>query len=116
MTTQRIGQIVKIKPECIEEYIRIHNPVPTAIADCIRKCNISDCSIFFDGHGTLFASFKYTGTDFQADMEKMRHDAETLKWWERTDAMQESFNEESSGSTDEKVPWWKECKEVFRFE
>lgn len=114
MTTRRFAQIIKVKPECLEEYIRIHNPIPAPIADCIQRCNISDYSIFFDGHETLFASFKYIGTDFEADMEKMRDDEETLKWWQMTDAMQTSFNKESTGSTDEKVPWWKSCNEVFR--
>lgn len=114
MTTRRFAQIVKVKPEFIDEYIKIHNPIPTAIAECIRRCNISDYSIFFDGHDTLYATFKYNGADFEADMEQMRHDPETLKWWEMTDRMQTSFNEESKGSTDEKHPWWKACNEVFR--
>jgi L-rhamnose mutarotase len=116
MATQRFAQIVKVKPECVDEYIKIHNPIPTPIADCIKRCNISDYSIFFDGQETLFAIFKYGGTNFEADMENMRQDEETLKCWQMTDALQKSFNEESTGSIDEKVPWWKALKEVFRQE
>lgn len=116
MPPRRFAQIIKIKPSHIEEYIRIHNPIPASIAERITKCNIIDYSIFFDGAETLFATFKYTGTDFEADMALMRSDPETLKWWEVTDAMQESCNEGSTGSTDQAISWWKECREVFRLE
>lgn len=45
-------------------------------------------TIFFDGERTLFASFKYVGTDIQADMIKMRADPKIREWWAMTDAMQ----------------------------
>jgi L-rhamnose mutarotase len=113
---RRFAQTIRIKPAHLTEYIRIHNPIPTAIATQIKKCNISNYSIFFDGQDRLFATFTYSGTDFETDMEAMRSDPATLKWWAVTDAMQESCNEGSTGSTDRKVPWWRECREVFRLE
>ena len=113
---RRFAQTIRIKPAHLTEYIRIHNPIPTAIATQIKKCNISNYSIFFDGQDRLFATFTYSGTDFEADMEAMRSDPATLEWWAVTDAMQESCNEGSTGSTDRKIPWWRECREVFRLE
>jgi L-rhamnose mutarotase len=116
-SVRRFAQIIRIKPSCLEEYIRIHNPIPDAIATQIKNSNISDYSIFFDDHSnTLFATFKYSGVDFEGDMQAMRNDPETQKWWAVTDAMQESFNEGSTGSEDRVVPWWRGCREVFRQE
>jgi L-rhamnose mutarotase len=58
---------------------------------------------------------KWHGTDFEADMARMRENPEVRKWWEMTDGMQESLVEGSGGSTDPKG-WWRELEEVFRVE
>lgn len=63
----------------------------------------------------LFATFKYNGADFDADMEKMSANEEVRKWWEMTDGMQETFVDGSTGSTDKKG-WWRGLEEVFRCE
>lgn len=114
---RRFAQTIRIKPGHLTEYIRIHNPIPDAIAAQIKRCNISDYSIFVDeGTSTLFATFKYGGADFERDMEAMRNDPATREWWATTDAMQESLNAGSKGSEDRVVSWWRGCREVFRLE
>jgi hypothetical protein len=45
-------------------------------------------SIFFDNDRTLFATFKYIGTDYDGDMEKMRANPKVREWWAMTDGMQ----------------------------
>jgi L-rhamnose mutarotase len=50
-------------------------------------CAIAD-SIFFDNDRTLFATFKYVGTDFEGDMELMRANPKVREWWAMTDGMQ----------------------------
>lgn len=115
-TLRRFGNVIRIKPEALEEYIRIHNPIPSSIAKCIRDCNIIDYSIFYDGDERLFATFKYIGHDFDADMRKMQSDEATREWWRTTDAMQVSYDESSTGSTDPRGNWWTNCREVFRQE
>lgn len=116
-TPQRFGQIIRLRRECVDEYVRIHNPIPAEIRACIERCNMHDYSIFYDdGTGLLFASFKYSGQDMGQDMQRMREDEATQAWWRKTDAMQESLSEGSRGSTDEERPWWKPCREVFRLE
>lgn len=115
--SRRFGQTVRLRPECVEEYLRIHDPIPAGIRACIERCHIHDYSIFYDeGTGLLFASFKYSGQDMEEDMRRMREDTETQAWWKVTDAMQESLTEGSAGSTDEVRPWWRPCREVFRLE
>lgn len=45
-------------------------------------------SIFFDNDRTLFATFKYVGTDFESDMARMKVNPKVREWWAMTDAMQ----------------------------
>jgi len=100
----------------LQAYKDCHAAAWPAVLAQIKDCNISDYSIFLDETSmTLFATMKYTGTDLDADMEKMRANPEVRKWWEMTDSMQESFNEGATGSTG-KVPWWKDLEEVFYVE
>ena len=112
---KRFGQIITIEPDSVEEYIRIHNPIPQPIADCISRCHIYDYSIYHDpATKILFATFKYSGSDFDADMARMRADEQTRAWWKITDALQQSMNPVSTGSPDPEQSWWKPCREVFR--
>ena len=53
----------------------------------------------------LIANFKYTGSDYDADMKAIAADEETQRWWKVTDGMQESFEAGATGSGQE-VPWW----------
>jgi len=114
--TRRIAQIVRVKPEKLREYKECHENVWPAVLEQIKDCNISDYSIFLDERSmTLFATMKWTGTDYDADMEKMRANPEVQRWWQMTDSMQESLVEGSTGSTDSKG-WWQNLEEVFRCE
>ena len=62
----------------------------------------------------LIANFKYTSTDYEADMKAISLDEETRRWWKVTDEMQESFQEDASGS-DGQVPWWTVCPLISHF-
>ena len=50
-------------------------------------CAAAD-SIYFDNDRTLFATFKYIGTDFEADMKNMASLPKMREWWAMTDEMQ----------------------------
>ncbi|KAF2171655.1 hypothetical protein M409DRAFT_63286 [Zasmidium cellare ATCC 36951] len=113
---KRIAQIVRLKRESIPAYKECHAAVWPAVLKQIKDCNISDYSIYLDETSlTLFASMKYTGSDFEGDMEKMKANPEVQRWWAMTDGMQESFVEGSTGSMDPRG-WWRELEEVFRCE
>ncbi|KAK5118510.1 hypothetical protein LTR62_003025 [Meristemomyces frigidus] len=113
---RRIAQIIRLKKDSLETYKALHASIWPSIAAQIKSSNITDYSIFLDESTmTLFATFKYTGNDFEADMEKMKRDPETRRWWGMTDGMQESFVEGSTGSGDARG-WWKGLEEVFRLE
>ena len=103
---RRIGRIIQVKPEAIEEYERIHAAVWPEVLATISACNIRNYSIF--RHGTLlFAYFEYVGEDLVADMAKMAEDPKTQEWWTHTDPMQEPLPDHAPGE------WWTDLKEVF---
>ncbi|EAL90618.1 rhamnose mutarotase [Aspergillus fumigatus] len=120
---RRIAQIVHLKPSAVEAYKECHANVWPEVLQQIKECNIRDYSIFFDNERTLFATFKYVGDDYEADMEKMRANPKVREWWAMTDGMQMwtmlmcSYLQESPipgavGSA-EGPGWWKVLDEVF---
>ena len=77
---QRMGSVIKVKPEKLDYYKKIHaNPWPGVNA-MIKKCNIRNYSIFYKDE-YLFTYFEYVGDDYAADMAKMAADSETQRWW-----------------------------------
>ncbi len=103
---RRFGQVIGVKPECVEEYERMHREVWPEVLRTIHACNIRNYSIFRDGN-TLFAYFEYVGDDYEADMRKMAADPRTQEWWSLTDEMQEPAPDRAPGE------WWKTIPEVF---
>ena len=61
---------------------------------------------------TLFASFKYTGTDWDKDMADMQTNPKVQEWWRMTDSMQESLVPGAIGSASG-PGWWMNGEEVF---
>ncbi|KAJ5481979.1 hypothetical protein N7475_000791 [Penicillium sp. IBT 31633x] len=109
---RRFAQIVHLKPSALAAYKECHANVWPEVLQLIKECNMVDYTIFFDGERTLFATFKYVGTDIKADMVKMRADQKMREWWSMTDEMQESLIP-GAVSTVEGPGWWKNLEEVF---
>ena len=103
---RRLGQIIGVKPEAIEEYERLHAAVWPEVLATIHACNIRNYSIFRHAQ-TLFAYFEYIGDDFAADMLKMAADPKTREWWAHTDPLQEPLSDRGQSE------WWLTMKEVF---
>ena len=83
MAVRRFGQIGILKEEKVEEYIRLHaNPWPE-VNETIKRCNISNYSIYNIGT-FVFAYFEYNGNDYCADMKLMERDIYTRHWWTHT--------------------------------
>ncbi|VDC03885.1 unnamed protein product [Peniophora sp. CBMAI 1063] len=113
---KRICQIIKLKPEAEAEYLRIHREVWPGVLAALERSHIVDYSIFhYKPMNLLIATMKYVGNDWEKDSQISREDADTRRWWELTDGMQETLVEGATGSAGDK-PWWAECPEVFRFE
>ncbi len=103
---KRFGQVIKIKPEKLQEYKTLHAAVWPDVLNMIAECNIRNYSIFHKD-GFLFAYFEYTGNDFSADMAKMAADPKTQEWWKVCMPCQEPL---ATRLPDE---WWANMEEVF---
>jgi len=87
---KRMGMMIGIKPEKIEQYKQLHAQVWPSVLKQIRGANIRNYSIFLrEPENVLFGYWEYHGTDFEADMAKIAKDPETIKWWALTDPCQE---------------------------
>ena len=103
---KRYGQVIEIRPECLEEYKKYHAAAWPEVLEKIKDCHIENYTIFYrDSH--LFAYFEYTGTDFQADMQKMADDPKTQEWWAIMKPMQVPLNPQKADE------WWASMEEVF---
>lgn len=106
MPIKRIGQVIGIKQEDIEEYERIHANAWPSIIKIIKQANISNYSIF-RYENLLFAYLEYTGDDYEADMAKLAAEPEMQRWWKITDQMQWQVPEANVGE------WWHVIHENF---
>jgi L-rhamnose mutarotase len=90
--TKRVGMVVKIKEDQIEEYKRIHAPDNPGVRDLLTKYNMRNFSIFLqkldDGNYYEFGYYEYVGSDFEADMEKLAAEPRNIEWLKVCDPMQ----------------------------
>ena len=108
MHMQRMGRVIKLKPEVITEYKRIHAAVWPEVLKAIADSNIRNYTIFLkEPENILFAYWEYHGHDFDADMKKMALVPRMQEWWKITDPMQVPFEMRKEGE------WWAEMENVF---
>ena len=103
---KRYGQIIKLKPDKIDEYKRLHAAVWIEVKEVIKNCNLQNYSIYLKDD-ILFSYYEYVGTDYNMDMEKMATNPMVQKWWKITDACQVPLETRKEGE------WWETMEEVF---
>src|SRR6266568_609011 len=105
---KRVGQMIRLRPEIIDEYKRIHVKIWPEIEKAIRESGITNYSIFLKD-GILFAYFEYVGPDseFNARMQQMANAPRMKEWWTITEAMQVPLE------TRARSEWWANMEEVF---
>ena len=105
---RRMSHIIHVKPEIIAEYKRIHAAVWPEILKAIHDSNIRNYSIFLrEPENLLIAYWEYVGTDYKADMEKIKRAPRMQEWWDITDPMQMPLETRKDGE------WWASTEEVF---
>jgi L-rhamnose mutarotase len=111
---KRVGSVIGIKQENIEEYKRLHADVWPQVLSKLREVNIRNYSIYLaeveKGRFYLFSYFEYTGDDFKADMARMAADPNTKRWWKHTDPLQAPVPTRKEGE------WWATIEEVFHMD
>jgi L-rhamnose mutarotase len=89
---KRVGMVIKIKPEYIEEYKSVHSDSNAGVRDLLIKANMRNFSIFLhqldDGNWYEFGYYEYTGDDFEADMAKLDKHPRNIEWLKICDPMQ----------------------------
>lgn len=103
---KRYGSVIKVRPEKLAEYKRLHAAVWPAVLKTIGQCNIRNYSIYHKD-GYLFSYFEYHGTDFAADQAKMAADPATQEWWRLCEPCQQPLETRAAGE------WWASMDEVF---
>ena len=103
---ERHGSVIRVWPEKLDEYKKLHAAVWPDVLKMITACNIRNYSIYLKD-SYLFSYFEYVGKDFKADMAKMAADATTQKWWDVCKPCQAPVSTRKDGE------WWAEMEEVF---
>lgn len=105
---KRMGMMIGIRPDRIEEYKRLHAETWPGVLRRIADSNIRNFTIFLrEPENVLFGAFEYLGDDFEADMARMAADPTTQAWWALTDPCQEPLSSRNPGEQ------WSFMKEVF---
>ena len=105
---RRMGMVLGIKPEHIEEYKRLHAAVWPQVLKMIGECNIRNYTIFLrQPENLLFAYWEYHGTDYAADAAKMAADPHTQEWWAINMPLQAPLATRKSGD------WWAMAEPIF---
>ncbi|WP_299551706.1 L-rhamnose mutarotase [Seonamhaeicola sp.] len=89
--TKRVGMVIKLKPESIEEYKKLHADSNPGVRDLLTKYGMRNFSIFLqeiNGEYYEFGYYEYVGNDFEADMKKMGEEERTIAWLKVCDPMQ----------------------------
>lgn len=111
MSVQRYGSVIRLRPDKVEEYKRLHANAWPKVLEMIRDCNIQNYSIYLgrmdDDGEYLFSYFEYTGEDFDADMAKMAADPITQEWWAHCKPCQMPVKHRPENE------WWATLEEVF---
>lgn len=92
---KRIGMVVKVKTENLEEYKKLHSDDNPGVRDLLSKYNLRNFSIFMvqlaDSAWYEFGYYEYWGNNLEADMAKLDAEPEHIKWLEQCDPMQEGI-------------------------
>ena len=85
---KRVGMVIGLRPECLEEYKRVHADSHPGVRDLLKKYNMENFSIFLhqiDDKWYEFGYYEYTGDDFEADMAKLDKEPGNIEWLKKCD-------------------------------
>ena len=88
---KRVGMVVKLKPDCVDEYRRLHADDNPGVRDLLAKYHLRNFNIFLhqiDDEFFEFGYYEYTGTDFDADMAALAAEPRNQAWLKICDPMQ----------------------------
>ncbi len=109
--SQRMGMVIRLRPEHMVEYKRLHADVWPEVLARLKASNITNYSIFLrEPENLMFGYWEYTGSDFAADNAAIAADPVTQDWWKICDPMQSPLESRAEGE------WWASMEEVFHLD
>ena len=106
-TPMRIGMVIGIRPERIDEYKLIHADQHPGVRDLLSNAHMQNFSIYIkqfpDGNWYLFGYYEYTGDDYEKDMAALADEKRNQEWLAMTDPMQIPFPGDDGWSIMERV-------------
>jgi L-rhamnose mutarotase len=103
---RRYANVIRLRPEHRDTYLRLHAAVWPGVEETLRAANFRNYTIFLFGD-LLFGYYEYDGDDLEADLARIAADPQTQQWWTLTDPCQESIAEAGSGQ------WWAPMQEIW---
>ena len=104
---KRIGMVIKLKPEVLTEYKRLHADSYSGVRDLLTKYNMRNFNIFLhqldDGNWYEFGYYEYVGDDYEADMAALDKEPRNIEWLKVCDPMQIPLKGETSWAIMERV-------------
>ena len=76
---ERVGFVLKVKRDMLDEYKRRHREVWPELLDAIRRNGFRNYSIFLDEEGNLFGYFE-AEESFEKCLEGMATEEANLRW------------------------------------
>ncbi|HEX4007387.1 MAG TPA: L-rhamnose mutarotase [Acidobacteriaceae bacterium] len=99
---QRIGMVIGMKPDRIAAYEAVHAPSNPGVRDLLNKYHMHNFAIYLhqldNGKYYLFATYEYTGDDYESDMAKLAAEPRNREWLSTTDPMQIALPGQTSWS------------------
>jgi len=104
---KRVGMVVQLREEYLDEYKQLHADGNPGVRDLLNKYNMHNFSIFLheiDGKLYEFGYYEYTGKDFEADMAALDAEPRNKEWLKVCDPMQKPLEGETG---------WAEMEQVY---
>ncbi len=109
--TQRMGMVISVRPEKLEEYKQLHAEHWPEMDQALSDANIRNYSIYLrEPEMLLFGYWEYTGTDYAADMRVLGEKSITKRWLALTDPCQAPLKSATEGE------WWSMLPEIYHLD
>jgi L-rhamnose mutarotase len=105
---QRMAQVIRLRPEAVAEYRRLHENVWPQVRVALSEANLTNYSIFLrEPENLMFSYWEYVGVDFEEDMRRMLSLPDIQRWWDLCAPLQEPLDSK------ERDEWWAGMVEIF---
>lgn len=103
---KRVGMVVKLKTEFVDEYRALHEAGNPGVRDLLSKYHMRNFNIFLQKIEEAwyeFGYYEYHGDDFEADMKTLSDEPRNKAWLEICNPMQEPLTGERGWAEMERV-------------